>query len=560
MDEDRAMKHFLLLSTGQNVANVLPVLELYQPGDTILWLESSRAHRYHWAAGAIEVLRTHHIPQRAIDRTTFDEHPAALAEALEASLQSLAASTQILWAGNGGTKPQSLAMARVLDRHGAYGYLYSLARPCGYEFFPKGLEGPRELHRYHRARLTMEEVVRIAGYELQGSAPGRQLWPGSPPPTQPSWYGNDIEATVRFTAKKYHRTQTVENRTGQLRSFHQLWTTDRDHAQRWIDQLQTLCRQRRRPLSRQPDCKRIRKATNALITAIDPNAGIRRDAFPCNHWRSQTKTQVERIRKALNDNTPPPWPDIANLLATTLELILIDRKTFPRPAKLRTTQAFEQWQTQLIDAICNDGATALPQRYESFYNHTLNLAQRNSPTTTDEDGQPNSGELFEKAVQQRLLRWLEKPERKNIREIIAGVWANVCIVRPQQPLITMQELDIAIVLRNGILLALECKAGRFDQKDLDARILNLQNSATTEASMRVVLPVFIHDDLTPETIDAMIKPWQRLGTMRRLGRIAFTLPGQPHGYHHSTSGQTIDVPDFEQALDEWLAPYHGTQT
>ncbi len=47
---------FVLVSTGQNVANLPPVLERANPGDLVLWVESAFAREKKWAVGARRVL------------------------------------------------------------------------------------------------------------------------------------------------------------------------------------------------------------------------------------------------------------------------------------------------------------------------------------------------------------------------------------------------------------------------------------------------------------------------------------------------------------------------
>src|SRR5436190_24325677 len=52
---------FVLVSTGQNVANLPPVLERANPGDLVLWVESAFAREKKWAAGARRVLAEHKL-------------------------------------------------------------------------------------------------------------------------------------------------------------------------------------------------------------------------------------------------------------------------------------------------------------------------------------------------------------------------------------------------------------------------------------------------------------------------------------------------------------------
>ncbi|MDW8312672.1 MAG: hypothetical protein RMK02_08040 [Burkholderiales bacterium] len=171
------------------------------------------------------------------------------------------------------------------------------------------------------------------------------------------------------------------------------------------------------------------------------------------------------------------------------------------------------------------------------------------------------GAPFERAVQARFMRWLrESPARAIVQE----VRANVKIESQMRPGIVESELDLLIMLRNGILLAIDAKAGDIDEnKDLDARLLNLQASTSQLAQMAICAPLYTM---------CFAEPWfklqhevrERVLTVGRMRFLPFTFEGQPESYiwppdalnePQPDAPKTIAVPSFEAALSGWIGRY-----
>jgi len=83
------VKTFLAISTGQNVANVLPIIESWEPGDRLLWLESALARKRHWSVGALDVLHHRGLAHAEVERLNFGEHPDSLLKVLRKSLRKI---------------------------------------------------------------------------------------------------------------------------------------------------------------------------------------------------------------------------------------------------------------------------------------------------------------------------------------------------------------------------------------------------------------------------------------------------------------------------------------
>lgn len=163
------------------------------------------------------------------------------------------------------------------------------------------------------------------------------------------------------------------------------------------------------------------------------------------------------------------------------------------------------------------------------------------------------GRSFEAAVAHRVLLLLG--ERRQWHGVVAEVWLGVKIARHTAMVNPAADWDVLLLLRNGVLLNIECKSlpqqdERF-KKDMDARWQMMREGGSSLAVMWLcgMLPTALAD-----------RNWfRRLHEMRDeaawLDRphLAWTLPGQPRSYWFD--GNSFEVPTFEAQLEELLAPY-----
>jgi len=105
--------------------------------------------------------------------------------------------------------------------------------------------------------------------------------------------------------------------------------------------------------------------------------------------------------------------------------------------------------------LCADARikkSALETIYNSAHKLDREAHARLAERASGEEA-PHIGRELEEAAAARLLRWLNQPTNDAYRRIVQSVWRNVR-VRRQGAAEIAAELDIAVLLKNGILLHL----------------------------------------------------------------------------------------------------------
>lgn len=164
---------FLAISTANNIANVIPIIELVKPGDAVAWLETDGAKKNQWTPNASEVLREH-APGIAIEVIPVQaDTPNALATALK---HFLADNTRleryrggsVYFVCNGGTKlhailaTQQLAAVDLEDRNITLRFVYNEDRDTGYSLTrEKSLEF--EHHTYRQHPIDLPDILKLRG-------------------------------------------------------------------------------------------------------------------------------------------------------------------------------------------------------------------------------------------------------------------------------------------------------------------------------------------------------------------------------------------------------------
>ncbi len=419
---------FVALSTGQNIANVLPILELAHPenGDQVLWIESATAKK--WSAGAIEVLQRHGIT--AITTLEVSDDPASLQQALAAHDLVKNGTHIIKLIANGGTKLQMLAASKALNGH-LDELLYNSDRQCVVEHDRYGQ--PVQSVPYQNHHITLADMLECNNREI---VPGteRCIWPTAQVPELPR-YGTDVEYTRECHLKISE------------------WEKNR------------------------------------------PNEP--KKAFSYGRAAEIHSAQGEKFRAHIRSVCG--FDSSVKLKKSDLELIYNSAHTLDR----------EAWKFQ-----------------------KKNATQKQAP---------HVGRKLEDAVATRVVHWLEaNPE---FSRIVQSAWCNVK-VRQRGSEEDALELDTALLLKNGILLHLECKSFDAHIKDMNSRLGELQRSFSQLAKIAICAPSYpaFNRDSWYKKYDENVETMKK---WKQFKFVEFTLPDQP-----GAEGMT-----FEQALENWLKPY-----
>jgi hypothetical protein len=240
---------------------------------------------------------------------------------------------------------------------------------------------------------------------------------------------------------------------------------------------------------------------------------------------------------------------VANKLAA-FQLAPEDQDRISELRRMRSLgQAGTQWSDYWIDFAERHQANLAP-----IFNGAQNVAKRiDRDKSKKDENNSRVGSQFERAVARRVQAWLKK---NGSLLPVTEAWLGAKIPQRHSSDL-LAELDVALVLHNGILLHLECKTYRTSsKKDLDARLLNLQRSTSGLARLAVCAPVYteFHDREWFQHIQTEIR--ERVEGF--LPFIGFTLPNQPLEFAFDNgSGDTSPhqcVP-FEDSLNNLIAPY-----
>lgn len=452
-------RRFIAITTGQAVANLPPILQWGEPGDGVVWLETSEARRNPWRAGASSVLERHGLA--ILDPVAISDDPSSIAATIGKQLGGWQ-DAELVLVGNGGIKPVLLAVHEALQNRATL--LYGMDRPVELRSFDGGLSAPHRRHDYTfpQGALTLQDVLECTGHLIQNPADAQRFWPGPQPSVRDADYGRDVAYTVACHDQAYVRSVRTRRLDDDSVSFDAVAELAPDVFQGWLNGLQSV------------------------INAAQKHAGRRgrEHVFP--------------------------------------EALL-------RPAS-------------------------------GVYHGALKLQRRASAKVaageaTGEPVQP-LGLMFEDAVAARLYDWLQG--RPETARFVQSAWRRVKFSHRLELDKVVAEHDVLLVLRNGILLSLECKSFETNVKDLDARLFNLHESASRLASMAVCSPVYT-GYIDREWFSTQTQVRERIRKSRSFTHIPFTLPGQPKEFRRASSGVIVlneECPSFEEAIVHWLKPYH----
>jgi hypothetical protein len=233
------MNLFVLVSTGQRVANLPPVLEIAQRGDQVLWVESDEANRLNWTAGPRAVLEAQGLQTWQVVRLAHVNDPALLTATLEPIARAVTGRYAAVYlVTNGGTKHTPIGLLNAFHCC-APRLLYGDERPAVYSVFPPGLAAPPAVAPYTRHRLDLADILRLNGYAVATGCQPVRLWPNPLlADLQRERYGVDEPYTYQLHEQHYAWASVP--RGNQRVRFEDLAGLVPDVYQRWMRTLEQL--------------------------------------------------------------------------------------------------------------------------------------------------------------------------------------------------------------------------------------------------------------------------------------------------------------------------------
>lgn len=364
------MQLFVLVSTGQRVANLPPVLELAQPGDRVLWIESDEAQQRNWTIAPRLILEENGLQTERVVSVSQLNDPFVVASALEPIVSSLANRYQSIYlVTNGGTKHTPIGLLGAFHRLSPK-LLYGDERPAGFSIYPSGFTAPPQVSSYTRHKLDLPDILRVNGYTLATPSEYRRIWPNSISGEITSeQYGIDESYTCRLHTEHF-AWASIGSKQQRVR-FENIYSLVPDAYQRWIRTL-------------------------------------------------------EQVSFAMNQQN-----------------------------------------------LC------------SIYNGTLNLAESAAHAAARRDRGialpvARVGNSLERAVARRVWTW----QAKHQHPAIQSIWIGAKIAREETPHCVEAEFDILLVLKNGVLVHLECKSANAQARQLDINTHRLRQAGSLLAGRR----------------------------------------------------------------------------
>jgi len=437
---------FVLVSTGQGVANLPPVIECAKKEDEVVWIESDEARRYGWTLGPKRVLEQHGLVTRTTLQVMSLNNPAQIVEVCRREVDRVRdQGVSVVLVCNGGNKFSPIGVLRAWEPCRP-SILYGDDKPAVLWSFPNGIGGDPVVTPYQNKNcLDLQQILTASGYMIHNPFSAMKLWPAT---TQLAGgpYGEDPQETAKLHASHHAWNAAQPNQDGTV-PFKQLGSLlGTDRLDKWCRSL--------RPLA---------------------DTG-----------------------------------DLQNL--SVLESVYYSTARLLRDAREKNSRQGLQAPSQSI------------------------------------------GPAFETAVQRRVRQWADL----RLRPYLTSIWANVKVATSTKPEVLAAEMDVVLVLRNGILFHVECKTslGSDGLKDLDARLLNLQRAGSRLAQMVVCLPLYTQFQCTDWFVE--LHQLRKRIENAQVRFVPFTLPNQPTHYSvKEDDGSTTphQCLSFEDSLDKLLQDY-----
>jgi hypothetical protein len=175
------MNLFVLVATGQRVANLPPVLEHARPGDHVLWVESAEARRGNWTAAPRALLEKRGLITADTISVPHVNDPALLTGALAPfAKESRGQYETVFLVANGGTKLSPVGLLFGLEAL-APRMLYGDERPAVHSLYPAALDTAPAVEPYTRHDLDLSDILCLNGFVPSSDSRHVRIWPDALP-------------------------------------------------------------------------------------------------------------------------------------------------------------------------------------------------------------------------------------------------------------------------------------------------------------------------------------------------------------------------------------------
>jgi hypothetical protein len=266
---------FVLVSTGQAVANLPPVLEHARTGDFVLWVESAEARRSNWTEAARAVLEDRGLVTAEVISVEQVNDPFLVSTALSAfAADARGQYDQVFVVANGGNKLSPIGVLLGLAGLNPE-LLYGDDAPAVCSRYTN-FGGPPTTGPFTKHDLDLPDILRLNGYVIHNAGDAARIWPDAPPSAvEAEPYGRDENYTYQLHAD--HDAWAKVRPADDAAAFPDLPGLAPDHYQRWKHTVEQV--QRTRQLNPQI-LKSLYHSTLNLDKAARKATGARGVPFP----------------------------------------------------------------------------------------------------------------------------------------------------------------------------------------------------------------------------------------------------------------------------------------
>ncbi|RLA08819.1 MAG: hypothetical protein DRQ51_01330 [Gammaproteobacteria bacterium] len=487
---------FILISTGQQLSNLPPVIQKSQQDDRIIWIESDLSIQKNWTKGANEVLKKRGLVVLESIKVANTNEPKPMIAAIEKI--NLENYNQIYAITNGGQKFSPIALFVALNRlQKNYTMLYANNKPVNLWEYDKNFNIKKTTYDKF---LSLDEIFLVRGFKINKTP-------------NIFWQVDDKEKPVPEIPAEYKDQKSIYK-------LHQ------DHYVKnqfeWFD----MYAPRYQNLS---------------------------DIFGAEKYKIWQQTATGFLQQQDIDNLPSFLNFFRKYMGQDHFGIEFNKNNISEYAIEKIENLFKDISHNSTDGTINHISTHL----ESLYGRVKNILEYHQKKYLNKIINPHKlsriGPIFEKVVENKIYRLLN--ETAGFNGIVSQAAAGIKIFSRLSGA-PYAEFDILLVLKNAILIHLECKSYEANTKDMNARIATLQNSTSNLAQMLITAPIYTEqkDNQKNDWVAGVIGLKNRMDNIKSLTFIPFTLTGQPTEYT-TARGITYDIPDFADSLQQILQKY-----